>query len=76
MCASTFRFWSRMRHPSRCRLDFDCTPVSRFLDLDIDGRRVSFSENVIYEYEEGKIRRVWAIIDKAEIEAQLSHPDL
>ncbi len=56
------------------RLDFDCTPVSRFLDLDIDGRRVSFCENVIYEYEDGKIRRVWSVIDKAAIEAQLSHP--
>jgi predicted ester cyclase len=57
------------------RLDFDCTPVSRFLDLDINGRRVSFCENVIYEYEDGKIRRVWSVIDKAAIEAQLSHPD-
>lgn len=57
------------------RLDFDCSPVSRFLDLDIDGLRVSFCENVIYEYEDGKIRRVWSVIDKAAIEAQLSHPD-
>ncbi len=53
------------------RLNFDCTPVGWFLDLDIDGRRVSFSENVIYEYEDGKIRRVWSVIDKAAIEAQL-----
>ena len=56
------------------RLLFDCTPVGRFLGLDIDGRRVSFSENAIYEYESGKIRRVWSVIDKAAIEAQLSHP--
>lgn len=54
------------------RLKFDCTPVGRFLGLDIDGRRVSFCENVIYEYEAGKIRRVWSVIDKAAIEAQLS----
>jgi predicted ester cyclase len=30
---------------------------------------------VIYEYDDGKIRRVWSVIDKAAIEAQLSHPD-
>jgi predicted ester cyclase len=54
------------------RLVFDCTPVGRFLDLTIDGRRVLFHENVIYEYEGGKIRRVWSVIDRAEIEAQLS----
>jgi predicted ester cyclase len=56
------------------RLNFDCTPVGRFLGLDIDGCRVSFSENVIYEYEAGKIRRVWSVIDKAAIEAQLPLP--
>jgi predicted ester cyclase len=54
------------------RLVFDCTPVGRFLDLAIDGRRVSFHENVIYQYEAGKIRHVWSVIDKAAIEAQLS----
>ncbi len=53
------------------RLHFDCTPVGRFLDLDIGGKRISFHENVIYEYEGGKIRRVWSVIDKAAIEAQL-----
>ena len=56
------------------RLKFDCRPTRRFLDLDIDGRRISFCENVIYEYESGKIRRVWSVIDKAAIEAQLSNP--
>lgn len=53
------------------RLNFDCTPVGRFLGLAIDGRRVAFSENVFYEYVEGKIRRVWSVIDKAGVEAQL-----
>jgi predicted ester cyclase len=56
------------------RLKFDCTPVGRFLGLDIDGRRVSFCENVIYEYAAGKIRRVWSVIDKTAIEAQLYGP--
>jgi predicted ester cyclase len=32
---------------------------------------VSFSENVLYEFDDGKIRNVWSVIDKAAIEAQL-----
>lgn len=44
---------------SNCRsTEFDCRPVGRFLDLAIDGRRISFSENAIYEYEAAKIRRL------------------
>lgn len=54
------------------RLRFDCTPKGRFLDLDIDGSRVSFAENVFYEYADGRIAHVWSIIDKPAIEAQLS----
>lgn len=34
-------------------LNFDCTPAGRFLGLDINGQRVSFSENVFYEYVAG-----------------------
>lgn len=54
-----------------CRLRFDCTPKGRFLDLQIDGRKVSFSENVIYEFRGDKIVQVWSVVDKAAIEAQL-----
>ena len=53
------------------RLNFDCTPAGRFLGLDIDGQRVSFSENVFYEYANGRIRYVWSVVDKGAIEAQL-----
>jgi predicted ester cyclase len=53
------------------RLDFDCSPRGRFLDLDINGRRVSFNENVFYGFRAGKIVQVWSVIDKAAIEAQL-----
>ena len=53
------------------RLAFDCTPKGRFLGLAIDGRRVTFAENVFYELREDKIARVWSVIDKAAIEAQL-----
>lgn len=53
------------------RLLFDCTPKGKFLGLPVNGRRVSFSENVFYEFRDGKIRQVWSVIDRAAIEAQL-----
>jgi predicted ester cyclase len=53
------------------RLRFDCSPRRTFLGLDIDGRRVSFAENVFYVLREGKIAKVWSVIDKSAIEAQL-----
>ena len=53
------------------RLTFDCTPAGRFLGLAVDGKRVSFCENVFYDFGDGKIRQVWSVIDKAAIEAQL-----
>lgn len=53
------------------RLAFDCTPQGDFLNLPVRGRRVRFTENVFYEYRDGKIWRVSSIIDKAAIEAQL-----
>lgn len=53
------------------RLRFDCSPKGRFLGLDVDGRRVSFAENVFYEFRDSKIVEVWSVIDKAAIEAQL-----
>ena len=53
------------------RLDFDCTPKGTFLGLHVDGKQVSFSENVIYEFRSEKIVQVWSVIDKAAIEAQL-----
>ena len=54
-----------------CRLRFECTPVGEFMGLRIDGKRVVFCENVFYEFCEGKIVKVWSVIDKAAIEAQL-----
>jgi predicted ester cyclase len=53
------------------RLKFDCAPVGTFLGLAVNGKRVSFCENVFYELRDGKIRQVWSIVDKAAIEAQL-----
>jgi predicted ester cyclase len=53
------------------RLHFDCRPAGRFMDLPVNGRRVSFAENVFYRLHEGRIAEVWSVIDKAAIEAQL-----
>lgn len=54
------------------RLLFDCTPVGELFGLQVNGRRISFSENVFYELEEGRIVTVWSVIDKAAIAAQIS----
>lgn len=53
------------------RLAFDVSPRGNFLGLDINGRRVSFTENVFYAFRDGKIAEVWSVIDKAAIEDQL-----
>ena len=52
------------------RLMFDCTPKGIFLGLPVNGKRVSFTENVFYEFREGKICSVWSVIDKAAIEGR------
>ncbi|NVM90198.1 putative ester cyclase [Variovorax sp. SG517] len=53
------------------RLRFDCTPKANFLGLAVDGVKVSFSENVFYEFQDAKIITVWSVIDKTAIEVQL-----
>lgn len=54
------------------RLVFDCTPARDFMGLPVDGRRVTFAENVFYEFDRGKIRSVWSIVDKSAVELQIS----
>ena len=53
------------------RLAFDCSPKGAFLGLAVNGRRVTFAENVFYEFAGAKIVSVWSVIDKAAVEAQL-----
>ena len=53
------------------RLAFKCSPKGKFLGLNVNGRVVSFAENVFYEFKFSKIASVWSVIDKAAIEAQL-----
>jgi predicted ester cyclase len=53
------------------RLRFDCTPKGELLGLPVNGRRVAFTENVFYQFAQGKIDSVWSVIDQAAIRAQL-----
>lgn len=53
------------------RLRFRCTPKEKFLGLSVNGKKVSFTENVFYEFQRERIAQVWSVIDKAAIEAQL-----
>ena len=53
------------------RLRFDCTPKGLFLGLPVNGKQVSFAENVFYQFRDERIAEVWSVIDKAAIEAQL-----
>jgi predicted ester cyclase len=53
------------------RLLFDCTPQGELFGLPVNGQRVSFTENVFYRFEAGKIVTVWSVIDVAAIRAQL-----
>ncbi|WP_462379740.1 ester cyclase [Pseudomonas sp. Marseille-QA0892] len=54
------------------RLFFACTPVGVLFDLPVNGRRVEFSENVFYRFKEGRIHRVWSVIDKAAVAHQVA----
>lgn len=56
-------------------LRFDCRPLARFLGLDVCGRRVRFSENVIYRVEDHRISQVWSVVEPAAIEHRLVEPD-
>jgi len=55
------------------RLCFDCTPVGALFGLPVNGQRVRFTENVFYEFREGRVCNVHSLIDKAAIESQLIH---
>jgi len=57
------------------RLRFDCTPKGELFGLPVNGRKVTFTENVFYIFREDKIELVWSVIDKAAIEAQLQQSD-
>ena len=53
------------------RLSFDCTPKGTLFGIPVNGKKVSFTENVIYEFRDDKIEQVWSVIDKVAIMSQL-----
>ena len=53
------------------RLAFTCAPAGSFLGLPVNGRTVSFTENVFYHFQAGKIIEVFSIVDRQAIAAQL-----
>lgn len=54
-----------------CRIRFDCTPREPFRGLEPTGSRVVFSEHVFYQFSDGRIARVWSLLDVAALERQL-----
>ena len=53
------------------RLLFNCTPKGELFGLPVNGRRVTFTENVFYRFAHGKIENVWSVIDQAAIRSQI-----
>lgn len=54
------------------RLWFDCHPRGTFLGLPVDGRRVAFAEHATYRFDDARrVQRVWSVVDRAAIAAQL-----
>jgi len=49
----------------------DKLAVSGLVRNPVNGKRVSFTENVFYEFRDGRIEEVWSVIDKAAIASQL-----
>lgn len=71
-----FEIGMPIAEPARvaARLLLTCTPSGVFLGVPVDGRTVTFAENVFYTYQDGRIAEVWSVIDKIAIEAQLRRP--
>ena len=53
------------------RLMFNCSPKGDFLGLPVNGRRISFAENVFYRMDGDKIIDVFSVIDKTAVEEQI-----
>ena len=52
------------------RLDFHCSPKGEFLGVPVNGRTISFSENVFYRFQDGKVAEVWSVVDKVAVEGE------
>lgn len=58
-----------------CELAFDCHPKGMLIRLPVNGRRVTFTGNGLYEFRAKRIVAVRPVIDAAAIAAQLP-PDI
>ncbi|KAI1213292.1 SnoaL-domain-containing protein [Annulohypoxylon truncatum] len=54
------------------RLELTGTPVGIMAGAKPNGRHVNFCEHVTYLFQEGKIARIWSILDKESYRRQLS----
>ncbi|KAI0455461.1 SnoaL-domain-containing protein [Xylaria acuta] len=54
------------------RLEFTGTPTGKLADVEPTGRSVRFHEHVTYFFQEGKIDRVWSIVDWDSYRRQLT----
>jgi predicted ester cyclase len=52
------------------RLWFDCSPQGSFDGIEVDGRRMTFAEHVLYRVRQGRIERVWSLLDRDAVRAQ------
>lgn len=52
------------------RLWFDCSPQGSFLGIAVDGRRMTFAEHVLYRLRQGRIERVWSLLDRDAVRNQ------
>lgn len=61
------RFDARIVVASRdvlaCRLWFDCRPLLEFAGVEPRGGAVAFAEHVFYRFRDGRIERVWSLVD-------------
>ncbi|KAJ3806145.1 putative ester cyclase [Lentinula aff. lateritia] len=53
------------------RIRFNCTPEADFRGHAPNGQKISFVEHVFYQFENGKIRQVWSLLDDRAIHAQM-----
>ncbi|KAJ7175995.1 hypothetical protein C8R46DRAFT_76835 [Mycena filopes] len=54
------------------RLEWSGTPIATLQGVEPNGRSVCFPEHVIYQFESGKIARVWSIVDWDEFRRQMT----
>jgi len=54
------------------KLHFDCTPKGIFKGIAVNGKTVSFNEDVLYQLDNGKIKWISSKIDSDAIRSQVS----